>query len=230
MDFKNFIDILATPQNLGLNKWVLNNFSDLKSSNDYLHIIRLRYDNRWLRVYWDGKLKEVEKDYNFYLSTPIKNKVPVLPVTQSNGFYSINSGVFSNFDFIGNNIDSMPLKTKLSGLFMKNLKSQFEGGELKTNFYVSDRTIFLTNPYNKFKVDDVFTEYRFIKNFYNKNVLKTTTNLDSLSDLWALNRNNNTSRVYPNINRVLLSGNLLIGSKESEGAFNTNLVSVKDPA
>ena len=65
MDFKNFIDILSTPKNIGSNKWVLSNFSDLKSSNDYLHIIRLRYDNRWLRVYWDGKLKEVEKDFNF---------------------------------------------------------------------------------------------------------------------------------------------------------------------
>lgn len=75
MDFKNFIDVLATPKNIGSNRWVLNNFSDLKSSNDYLHIIRLRYDNRWLRTYWDGKLKEVEKDFNFYVSTPIKNKM-----------------------------------------------------------------------------------------------------------------------------------------------------------
>jgi hypothetical protein len=37
------------------------------------------------------------------------------------------------------------------------------------------------------------------------------------------------SRVYPNYNKVLLSGNLLIGSKESEGGFNTNLVSIKNP-
>ena len=51
MDFKNFIDILSAPKNIGSNKWVLNNFSDLKSSNDYLHIIRLRYDNRWLKTY-----------------------------------------------------------------------------------------------------------------------------------------------------------------------------------
>merc|ERR1712146_22230 len=43
-------------------------------------------------------------------------------------------------------------------------------------------------------------------------------------------RNNNISKIYPNSNNTLLSGNLLIGTKEGEGAFNTNLVSIKDPS
>jgi len=51
MDLKNFIDILATPKNIGTNKWVLSNFGDLKTSNNYLHLLRLRYDNRWLKIY-----------------------------------------------------------------------------------------------------------------------------------------------------------------------------------
>jgi hypothetical protein len=44
-----------------------------------------------------------------------------------------------------------------------------------------------------------------------------------------LGRNNSVSRVYPNFNKTLLSGNLLIGAKEGEGSFNTNLVSIKNP-
>jgi hypothetical protein len=46
MDLKNIIDIISLPKNIGTNKWVTNNFGDLKVSNDYLHILRLRYDNR----------------------------------------------------------------------------------------------------------------------------------------------------------------------------------------
>lgn len=44
-------------------------FGDLKSANDYLHVLRLRYDNRWLKAYWEGKLKEVEKEGNFFVSS-----------------------------------------------------------------------------------------------------------------------------------------------------------------
>ena len=36
MDFKNFIDILSTPKNIGSNKWVLNNFSDLTKNHRLL--------------------------------------------------------------------------------------------------------------------------------------------------------------------------------------------------
>ena len=57
MELKNFIDIISAPKNIGYNKWVLNNFGDLKTSNDYLHILRLRYDNRWLKTYWGGEIK-----------------------------------------------------------------------------------------------------------------------------------------------------------------------------
>jgi len=51
MELKNFIDIIATPKNVGYNKWVLNSFGDLKTSNNYLHVLRLRYDNRFLKTY-----------------------------------------------------------------------------------------------------------------------------------------------------------------------------------
>jgi len=74
MDLKNLIDTISIPKNIGTNKWVVNNFGDLKTSNDYLHVLRLRYDNRWLKTYWDLKLKEIEKEHNFYTTTPLKKK------------------------------------------------------------------------------------------------------------------------------------------------------------
>lgn len=41
---------------------------------------------------------------------------------------------------------------------------------------------------------------------------------------------NNVGAIYPNYSESLLSGNLLIGSKEGDGDFNTNLVTIKDPS
>jgi hypothetical protein len=46
MDLKNFVDAVSLPKNIGSNKWVINNLGELKSSNEYLHILRLRYDNK----------------------------------------------------------------------------------------------------------------------------------------------------------------------------------------
>tara|TARA_B100000029_G_scaffold507057_1_gene590940 strand:- start:694 stop:849 length:156 start_codon:yes stop_codon:yes gene_type:complete len=51
MELKNFIDIASVPKNMGNNRWVISTAGELKSSNDYLHILRLRYDNRWLKNY-----------------------------------------------------------------------------------------------------------------------------------------------------------------------------------
>jgi len=76
-------------------------------------------------------------------------------------------------------------------------------------------------------------EYRLSKNFYIKNakfVLEGLDAMNSSNNLWLLNRNNSVNRVYPNFNKITLAGNLLIGSKESEGGFNTNLVSIKNPS
>jgi len=183
MDFKNFIDILTSPKNIGSNKWVLNNFSDLKSSNDYLHIIRLRYDNRWLKVYWDGKLKEVEKDSNFYVSTPIKNKVFLTPKTLKIGVNLLNLDLISNsasVDLIGKGVYSEP---NLTNIFLKKVKSQLDEGAFKNNFYTKDTTNFLTNTYSTHILENTLLEYRFIKNFYNKNTSKSISSLDNSVDL-----------------------------------------------
>jgi hypothetical protein len=183
MDFKNFIDILTAPKNIGSNKWALNNFSDLKSSNDYLHIIRLRYDNRWLKVYWDGKLKEVEKDNNFYVSTPIKNKVFPTLQTQKNNFNLLNIDLVksdSNINLFGRKGYN---ELNLTSVFLKKIKSQLDEGALKNSFSVKDTTNFFINTPETLTLDNIFLEYRFIKNFYNKNTSKAINSLDSSTDL-----------------------------------------------
>jgi len=184
MDFKNFVDILSTPKNIGSNKWVLNNFSDLKSSNDYLHIIRLRYDNRWLKAYWDGKLKEVEKESNFYVSTPIKNKLFNNSVVGNSGVTNplnlnlINSGVFKNFNI------NYGLKD-FKGLMVRSSNKRVEGGEIKNNFLSNPAYLYSYSLKNSLLLDTNFLEYRLLKNFYNKN------SKFSLKDLEGVNSGEN---------------------------------------
>jgi len=232
MDFKNFIDILSTPKNIGSNKWVLNNFSDLKSSNDYLHIIRLRYDNRWLKAYWDGKLKEVEKDQNFYVSTPLKNKLFLNTKTNQSGVKLLDTNLTNNLKL--NNINNVEPNTyNFNEYFTKQTKKTIEDGGVRNIFQTNDLSNFYNTPSNGFKINDVFNDYSFVKSYFSKNVkniVKSTEDLNTLTDLWSLSRNNNVSRVYPNNSKILLSGNLLLSSKESEGGFNTNLVSIRNPS
>jgi hypothetical protein len=70
-----------------------------------------------------------------------------------------------------------------------------------------------------------------MKSFYAKNQKQPISSVEDINNenAWVLTRNNSVSRVYPNANKTLLAGNLLIGAKESEGGFNTNLVSIKNP-
>ena len=51
-DFKNFTDILSTPKNIGNNKWLFSFFGELKTSDNYLHIIQSRSQNKWIKNYW----------------------------------------------------------------------------------------------------------------------------------------------------------------------------------
>ena len=122
----------------------------------------------------------------------------------------------------------------IRGSFTKQLKSVVEGGELKSNIYSNGLHSLHTNfPTNGgFSLN--FSDYQLQKNYYTKNLKNTLKGVDSINpqgvnDFWSLPQSNNVIRVFPNLNKVLLAGNLLISSKESEGSFNTNLVSIKNP-
>lgn len=74
--------------------------------------------------------------------------------------------------------------------------------------------------------------YRFFKNYFSKNIkntIKVSEDISSNRNFWLLSKNNNTTRIYPHLNKILLSGNLLINSREGEGDFNTNLTSIQNP-
>jgi len=61
-DFRNFSDIASTPKNIGNNKWLFSFFGDLKTSDNYLHIIQMRAQNKCIKKYWVKNLNKFEED------------------------------------------------------------------------------------------------------------------------------------------------------------------------
>lgn len=116
--------------------------------------------------------------------------------------------------------------------FVKNFRGTIENSEVFSTLGVVNYKNFYNTNFSGKALESTLLYYRFIKNFYaknSKNVLGALEEQNTVENLWALNKNNNVTRIYPNLVKTLLSGNLLIGVKESEGGFNTNLVSLRDP-
>lgn len=86
-ELKNVTDILVAPKNLGRNRWVISVFGDLQVSDDYLHILQLRSQNRWIKGYWSSLLNN--------LSKPKKNHLVV--VQEQLNFFNKNET--TKFDF-----------------------------------------------------------------------------------------------------------------------------------
>lgn len=69
MEVKTFVDILTAPKNIGRNKWCIYTPGDMQTSNDYLHIIQLRLQNRWVKKYWNKYFATESREDNFHLAS-----------------------------------------------------------------------------------------------------------------------------------------------------------------
>ena len=72
-DLKNFTDILTTPKNVGHNKWQISVFGDLKTSEDYIHVLQLRSQNKWIKKYWSDVLEKFKKTNKSHIVSPQEN-------------------------------------------------------------------------------------------------------------------------------------------------------------
>ena len=69
-ELKTFTDILTVPKNIGRNKWQINTPGDLQVADDYLHILQLRSQNKWVKKYWNDLSQKYSKQKNFHLISP----------------------------------------------------------------------------------------------------------------------------------------------------------------
>lgn len=69
-ELKNFTDILTAPKNVGTNRWQVNTFGDLQTADDYLHILQLRSQNKWIKGYWTNVLNKTGKVKQAHIVSP----------------------------------------------------------------------------------------------------------------------------------------------------------------
>ena len=69
-ELKAFTDILTIPKNIGRNKWQISTPGDLQVADDYLHILQLRSQNKWVKKYWNDISQKYSKQKNFHLISP----------------------------------------------------------------------------------------------------------------------------------------------------------------
>ena len=146
------------------------------------------------------------------------------------GLLDLNLTVQSGSDnFNGKGLNSVDFYNT----YERKYKDNLGGDNSKSKVSLNSLSSSYLSTINNLDLDNVFSEYSNVRKYFTKNVknvVKTTTDLDAPANLWALNRLNSVASIYPNQSETLLSGNLLISSKESDGDFNTNLVPIKDPS
>jgi len=69
-ELKTFTDILTVPKNVGRNRWQISTPGDMQVSDDYLHILQLRSQNKWVKKYWNDLSQKYSRSKNFHLISP----------------------------------------------------------------------------------------------------------------------------------------------------------------
>lgn len=194
-DLKNFTDILSTPKNIGHNKWQVSIFGDLQTSEDYIHILQLRSQNKWIKKYWDDVLDKFKKTNKAHIVSPQeKFKIEFFNKYKSNIFINLCSSInthvnaniyfnshenfiLHNLIFFKNNLNIQPLKLVNFNL-INYLNSDFILNESFKNFKKNNKFLytFFEQSSEDIKYTSMITHSdldentRFLKRSFGKNV------------------------------------------------------------
>lgn len=96
-ELKNFTDILTAPKNVGTNKWLVSTFGDLQTADDYLHVLQLRSQSKWVQSYWQEGLTRDSKPQNHHLvSSTDQLKINLDNSFLTNNFNATTSSLLLN--------------------------------------------------------------------------------------------------------------------------------------
>ena len=137
-ELKTFTDIITAPKNVGRDKWQINTPADLQVSDDYLHILQLRSQNKWVKKYWNDLSQKFDKKKNSHLISPQEQ----LKFNFFNNFLNLkklnlkklnfNSAGFDVFGFKNNNNTILNNNLNLY-VRIKNKKNSWN--DYENNFY-----------------------------------------------------------------------------------------------
>lgn len=193
-ELKNFTDILSAPKNIGNNRWQINTFGELQTADEYLHILQLRSQNKWVKNYWDKSLQESGKTNKAHVISPQEQ----LRLNLVNQYKSLN---------ILNNINNLtPVVNKnlnmYDDLFNYNLynftsKKTILNNSLSNNYInknswvmqdsqnIIELPFLQNNKVNQLFQDNLFSSSKKQLNFENKQLFKNViykTVSDSIVD------------------------------------------------
>ncbi len=193
-ELKNFTDILTIPKNVGYNRWCVNTFGDLQVAEDYLYILQLRSQNKWVKGYWTEVLQKtggIKKNHivapqeqlrlellnTSVLNNNVNNLSACLLKTNSNLVDRNLTLVKNNFFYFNNDLIDFNNKLKLK----KSVWENKDTADLSFNFFNIDlNSLFLEKNYllNSFKKYNLTTKSIF------KTILLTneSSNLNIYSD------------------------------------------------
>ena len=176
-ELKNFTDILTAPKNIGYNRWCVNTFGDLQVAEDYLYILQLRSQNKWVKGYWGNVLSQsVSGGKKMHLVSPQEQ----LRLDMTNT-HKINLN--SNNDF------NLTLNNNLNTLDDLNINL------FKKNYYFFNNSSYLNNILNFKKSNWLKTDASEIT--YNLNSNEVSDQIFSLKFL-----NNNFKNYNQNIKNI----------------------------
>lgn len=243
-ELKNFTDILIAPKNLGRNKWQLNTFGDLSVTDDYLHVLQLRSQNKWIKSYWEsvisraGKIKQnhsvapvelfksnLENSYNnLSLSFSLKSKLNLTNSVENlenlnyiQYFSSKKQNYLNNFEFSDNFLLKEDNSNSFSALF-NNYKNDYDINQ-KIFSNVLSKNLNSSNKLNKLSYYSDFIESsRYIKK--QQGVL-LPIRLIKLNQKW------NDSLDFTNLDLFRVRFNSGNSNIQSKNVPNTTYMSIK---
>ena len=148
-ELKTFTDILTVPKNVGRNKWQISTPGDMQIADDYLHIMQLRSQNKWVKKYWNDLSQKYSRSKNFHLISPQEqlqynfyetfdnllklNKMNKLSLKiQNNSFldvYNLSEYKISNNNILSNNFwDNLVLRVNNKKASWSDVPEHLENG------------------------------------------------------------------------------------------------------
>ena len=173
-DLKNFTDILATPKNIGRNKWQVSVFGDTQTSEDYIHILQLRSQNKWIKKYWTEVTEKFKKNNKANIISPqeqfkieFSSNYSDLISNFNNYFLNNNSNLYSSIDLYNLNTLS---KNNLNKKLFNNVNLLWVDYNYNIKkFYESDYS--LSNTYKNFKKNN-----KVLFSFFESNLIENNSN------------------------------------------------------
>jgi hypothetical protein len=200
-ELKNFTDILTAPKNIGYNRWSINTFGDLQVAEDYLYILQLRSQNRWVKNYWTEVLsKQGEVKKNHIVSPQEQFSYALTNNLKLNNTSSMHAGLLTlnttNLDNVNLNISNSILSKNNFFYFSNNIESYTNTLKLKKSIWESKDSSELSYNFNSSIENENFFEKKLlgfnfkkyllsIKSLFNSVILDSNISVNSNLNMYS---------------------------------------------